>query len=160
MVTHVTALVVTYQRPPILATALNAIQGQTRRPDEIVVVDNDPAGSARAVADRAGVTYVAAGVNGGYASGIAVGMEHMAGSTDVFWILDDDTYPAADALALMLEHLWSAIAAGTSVEAAFATTFAIHAPASWPTPTSHSSTVRSSGQTRSPLQALFAATSS
>lgn len=43
--------VCTFRRPARLAQLLDAVAAQSRRPDEIVVIDNDAAASARAVCD-------------------------------------------------------------------------------------------------------------
>lgn len=45
--TDVSVLICTYRRPERLSDLLADLLGQTRAPDEIVVVDNDPAASAR-----------------------------------------------------------------------------------------------------------------
>jgi len=44
--------IATYRRPEKLASVLQDIVAQRRLPDEVIVVDNDAAGSARAVVSR------------------------------------------------------------------------------------------------------------
>jgi succinoglycan biosynthesis protein ExoM len=48
----VSLCIATYCRPERLAAVLDDLTRQTRPPDEIVVVDNDPAGSARVVVEQ------------------------------------------------------------------------------------------------------------
>lgn len=58
--TTVTLCIATYRRPDRLAALLQDLTRQTRTPDEVVVVDNDAAGSARVVVEerrRLGAPY-------------------------------------------------------------------------------------------------------
>jgi succinoglycan biosynthesis protein ExoM len=48
----VSLCIATYRRPERLASVLDDLTRQIRRPDEVVVVDNDGAGSARAVVEQ------------------------------------------------------------------------------------------------------------
>jgi succinoglycan biosynthesis protein ExoM len=57
--TEVAVVIPTLRRPESLERALRSLFAQTRRPDAIVVVDNDPAASARALVDRLGAAYPA-----------------------------------------------------------------------------------------------------
>jgi glycosyltransferase involved in cell wall biosynthesis len=117
-------VLVTYRRPVEVAEMLRRLDDQVRRLDTLVVVDNDPAASARAAVEafaarrRVGtgprrgaaprVSYVATGGNAGPAGGIARGMravlEHAA---DDDWIvsLDDDDPPASADVFARLEAL-------------------------------------------------------
>lgn len=109
-------VLVTYRRPEALAEMLGRLGDQQRRLDTLVVVDNDPAESARpAVAGCAGLTsapgrvdYLPAGANTGPAGGIARGMrsalEHAADDDWVVSLDDDDPPPSVDVFAA-LEHL-------------------------------------------------------
>ncbi len=60
----VSVLIPTFRRPLGLARAIASVMGQTRLPDEIVVVDNDPEGSGRELVEdlardaRAPLVYV------------------------------------------------------------------------------------------------------
>ena len=98
-------VLVTYRRPQAIATMLDCLAAQDRPLDSLVVIDNDPAESARAaVAALAtegettapSVRYIAAGANIGPAGGIALGMrEVLGGAADDDWVvsLDDDDPP-------------------------------------------------------------------
>jgi GT2 family glycosyltransferase len=100
---QVTAIIVTYRRPETLASTLLAVGRQTRPVDLVVVVDNDPLGSAAQTA-RGECMYVQSPTNGGYAAGIALGMQSAPG-TDAYWILDDDSAPDPGSLALVESQL-------------------------------------------------------
>ena len=56
---RLTVIVCTRERPQMLAACLASLAAQDAPPGQVVVVDNDPAASARPIADgRLGVTYV------------------------------------------------------------------------------------------------------
>ena len=73
-------ILVTYRRAGDLASMLASF-GQDSRPDTLVVVDHDPAESAREVvadygAGHGRVGYLASGDKLGPAGGLALGMRH------------------------------------------------------------------------------------
>lgn len=114
-------MLVTFRRPEAIATMLARLADQERGLDTLVVVDNDPAESARTAVERAAATwaaasaghaspavrYVAAGANIGPAGGIARGMrtvlEHAADADWVVSLDDDDPPPWPDVLARLVE---------------------------------------------------------
>jgi GT2 family glycosyltransferase len=103
------AVVVAYNRRPLLVDALNAIAGQTRPPDALLVVDNASSdGSAETAAAHPAVTNVLTltanlGGAGGFAAGIAQAL--VALQAEAVWVMDDDAAPSRDALA-ELERVW------------------------------------------------------
>jgi GT2 family glycosyltransferase len=109
-------VLVTYRRPGDLDVMFRGLATQERTLDTLVVVDNDPAESARdavagLVAGRAddgpAVSYVATGANLGPAGGIAVGMRHvLEHAADEDWLvsLDDDDPPRTPAVLADLER--------------------------------------------------------
>lgn len=115
-------MLVTYRRPDDLATMLARLAEQQRPPDTLVVVDNDPAESARAAVtaaagDRSGAaaTYLPSGANLGPAGGIALGMRHVLGhAADADWVvlLDDDDHPTSPSLLAELAELGDSLRAG------------------------------------------------
>ena len=91
-----TAVVVTYRRPTELQVTLAALLGQSRPPDGVVIVDNDPAESARTVSDETGAMYLPTGANLGPSGGVAAGIRHVmanAKGSDRIVIIDDDDPP-------------------------------------------------------------------
>jgi GT2 family glycosyltransferase len=109
-------VLVTYRRPGDLAAMFEGLAQQQRRLDTLVVIDNDPAESAReavagqvaaGTADGTAVTYVAAGANLGPAGGIALGMRHvLTHADDRDWLvpLDDDDPPRSPGVLAELER--------------------------------------------------------
>lgn len=104
----VAAVIVTRNRPESLAVALAAVLRQTRRPDLTLVVDNSDGPEVNAAVrvrfqSERGVRFAMArrnlGGTGGFAAGIALGLTYGA---DCVWLLDDDAYAEADALAALL----------------------------------------------------------
>ena len=102
-------VLVTYQRPAELTTALARVATQTLRLRRLVVVDNEPSAAneeaVRGLADQ--VEYLPAAENLGPAGGLAAGMERILRvARDEDWIvtLDDDDPPLRDDL---FEILWT-----------------------------------------------------
>ncbi len=100
---RVVAVVVTRDRPDTLARSLSALAAQTRRPDQLVVVDNGPDEGVRSLLDSvaapAGITatYLPSQRNLGGAGGFAYGILHaLALGADAVWLADDDGYPVDD----------------------------------------------------------------
>lgn len=99
MLPRISVVLPTYQRARHLAVTLAALSGQQAAPPwELIVIDNDPEGSARTTVERAGVpaTYVIEGSPGASHArnrGIA------ASSGEVLAMLDDDVVPAPTWLA-------------------------------------------------------------
>ncbi|MGZ4507650.1 MAG: galactofuranosyltransferase GlfT1 [Blastococcus sp.] len=103
----VVAVIVTRDRPVLLAQSLAAIAGQSRRPDHVVVVDNGPDDAVRKTVESSGLpaTYLPSRRNLGGAGGFALGMLHaLAMGADWVWCADDDGRPAdASVLATLLD---------------------------------------------------------
>jgi len=103
---RVVAVVVTHHRPGTLRRSLDAVAGQSRPVDQIVVVDNgDDAETAAVVAATARPTvYLPSRHNLGGAGGFALGMLHaLALGADWVWCADDDGRPAdGDVLATLM----------------------------------------------------------
>ncbi|MGU3503093.1 galactofuranosyltransferase GlfT1 [Mycobacterium sp. C31M] len=97
----VIAVIVTHRRVEALAVSLDAVCTQTRRPDHLIVVDND---DDAAVAELVGSqpvpsTYLGSRRNLGGAGGFALGMLHaLALGADWVWLADDDGRPADDSV--------------------------------------------------------------
>lgn len=72
----VAALIVAYQAPDQLATALDGLGGAAR----VVVVDNSSSSACRRVATAACAEYVDAGSNLGFASGVNLGLRQIFAS--------------------------------------------------------------------------------
>lgn len=107
---RVWAVVVTFDRVERLASCLEALRGQTRPPERILVVDNGSGPETRAFLHRASqgplvgrLEVLRLGENLGPAGGFAAGLERAsAGSATHLWLMDDDVLPAGDALENLL----------------------------------------------------------
>lgn len=103
---NVTAVVVTYNRLPLLRQCLAALRAQTVQGFTVLLVDN---ASTDGTADYAktlvmpGLVYCNTGKNLGGAGGFAYGMRAAAArGAEAVWIMDDDTLPEPGALAAFL----------------------------------------------------------
>ncbi|MCP2622033.1 glycosyltransferase family 2 protein [Mycolicibacterium smegmatis] len=93
----VCAVVVTHRRRELLATSLDAVVSQDRKPDHLIVVDNDNDPQVRELVTGQPVpsTYLGSRRNLGGAGGFALGMLHaLALGADWIWLADDDGRPA------------------------------------------------------------------
>jgi rhamnopyranosyl-N-acetylglucosaminyl-diphospho-decaprenol beta-1,3/1,4-galactofuranosyltransferase len=103
----VVAVVVTRQRPQLLAQSLAALAAQRRPVDSVVVVDNgSDEQTAKTVAAAAlPTTYVPSARNLGGAGGFALGMlTALAQGADWVWCADDDGRSADDTVLETLLH--------------------------------------------------------
>lgn len=109
------ACVVTYNRMALLERCVDHINGQTRRPDRLVVINNSSTDGTTQMLDAKGVEYVTQpnlGSAGGWARSID---EALAGGFDAVWLMDDDGYPHRAALALLEESLKPGIGCVSSI---------------------------------------------
>ncbi len=103
---HVTAVIVAWNRAGILSDALDALDSQTRPVDAVVAVDNASTDDTSRVLSTHPVVSetVTMPRNMGGAGGFAAGMARaLVRGTDLLWIMDDDTVPRPDALAMLLQ---------------------------------------------------------
>lgn len=102
----VVAVVVTHRRPDELAKSLDALASQSRRPDHLIVVDNDHDDRVRDIVAGQPIptTYLGSRRNLGGAGGFALGMLHaLALGADWVWLADDDGRPQdAEVLATLM----------------------------------------------------------
>lgn len=103
----VVTIVVTFNRKASLFQTLDAVVQQTSPPSAVVVVDNAADSSlAKAMSARyPEVTYLAAAGNLGPGGGFGVGLRQAEAqcTADWYWLLDDDSPPALDALEQALD---------------------------------------------------------
>ena len=107
---RVVAVVVTYNRSGLLQQCLEAVLGQTRPPDAVVVVDNASTDRTsevlEAYADR--VVRIRMRFNVGGAGGFHRGMRWaFENGADWLWLMDDDGIPALDGLEVMLQPAYA-----------------------------------------------------
>lgn len=95
MSARVSVIVPTFNRADLLGETLSSILSQTRKPDEIVIVDDGSTDDTRRVVAAFGdaLGYIAK-PNGGKSSALNLGMEQVSG--DYIWICDDDDLILSD----------------------------------------------------------------
>ena len=92
------AVVVTHNRRALLERCINHIEGQSRIPDSLVVINNGSTDDTLEMLAQRQVKCVTQ-ANVGSAGGWRRAMEEgLAGDFDAVWLMDDDGYPASDAL--------------------------------------------------------------
>jgi len=100
----IAAIVVTHNRLTLLKGCVEALKTQTRKLDEIIVVDNASTdGTGEWLATQAGITIIKQenlGSAGGQYAGIKTAFQH---GHDWVWCMDDDTLPTAKALEALTE---------------------------------------------------------
>ncbi len=100
----VVAVVVTWNRRDLLVESLTALESQTHRPRQVVVVDNASTDDTAELLARdwSHLQLVHLTRNTGGAGGFAAGIEQaLTHDPDLVWLLDDDTVPTETAA----EHL-------------------------------------------------------
>jgi glycosyltransferase involved in cell wall biosynthesis len=114
MAARFSAVLVTYRRPNLLPIAFERLDSQTRRPDRLVIVDNDPYCGARKTVQTSSLRdveleYLSPGENLGPAGGFALGMQTLlpgAADEDAILLLDDnDPLPPFDIIGQQLSLL-------------------------------------------------------
>lgn len=100
---NVWAVVVTYNRAPLLLRCVEAIRAGTRQPAQILVINNGSTDETeewlRAQTDVQWITQENCGGAGGFYTGIKKAFE--AGA-EWIWVMDDDGVPAPDCLEKLL----------------------------------------------------------
>lgn len=109
------AVIVTYNRCELLGRCIDNLQKQTCAPDEILVINNACTDGTVAMLEGRGVSFVTqenVGSAGGWHRGIQHALEH---GFDAVWLMDDDGFPDADALAALESALIPEVACASSV---------------------------------------------
>lgn len=100
----VIAVVVTFNRQPLLQQCINALRHQTQKLDKILVINNGSTDNTEKwltkQKDIDFVTQANIGSAGGFSTGIR--MAYNSGYSWI-WLMDDDGYPKEDALEKILE---------------------------------------------------------
>ncbi|SFG20534.1 Glycosyltransferase, GT2 family [Novosphingobium sp. CF614] len=112
---RILAAVVTHNRCALLERCIDHITGQTRPPDGIVVINNASTDGTVAMLDSKGIAHIDQanlGSAGGWNRAITACLE---GGFEAVWLMDDDGFPDATALAALEQALAPGIACVSSV---------------------------------------------
>ena len=101
----VIAVVVTYNRRKLLSECISALKNQTRKVDQILIVNNGSTDDTLVwLQKQAGIEFITqenVGSAGGFYAGIGKAYES---TCSWIWLMDDDGYPKEDALEKLLEN--------------------------------------------------------
>jgi GT2 family glycosyltransferase len=112
---RILAAIVTYNRMALLERCIDHVRGQSRPPDGLLVINNSSPDGTVEMLERKGVDYVTqsnVGSAGGWKRSIDAAL---TGGWDAVWLMDDDGYPAPEALARLEEALVPGITCVSSV---------------------------------------------
>lgn len=103
---RICAVIVTYNRSTLLSRCLRAVKDQTKKLDEIIVIDNASSDDTQSVVlnSFSDVNYIRLPENIGGAGGFYTGMKkaYDAGY-DYIWLMDDDGFPGLQCLSALVE---------------------------------------------------------
>jgi GT2 family glycosyltransferase len=112
---NILAVVVTHNRRELLGRCLDHLQAQTCPPDAILVINNASTDGTVELLQSRGIPFITqenVGSAGGWHCGIQHAMDH---GFDAVWLMDDDGFPDAGALAALEPALKSGVACASSV---------------------------------------------
>ena len=109
------AIVVTYNRCSLLSRCIDYIRNQSRKPDDILVVNNGSTDDTELMLQSKGIHYITQD-NVGSAGGWYSGIQHaLDGKFDAVWLMDDDGYPDIESLNILDQALLPGISCVSSV---------------------------------------------
>lgn len=109
------AAVVTHNRADLLKRCLIGIMDQSRQPDQIIVINNGSTDHTESILLELGITFVNQpnlGSAGGWNKAIDFALK---GDFDAIWLMDDDGFPASNALQILETSLDPGISCVSSV---------------------------------------------
>jgi len=100
------AVIVTHNNYYSLMECINVVRNQTVKPDEILVVNNESSDYTSVWLDQQNDIHHIYQNNLGSAGGYFTGIDFAyTNGYDNVWCMNDDSYPATDALAMMLQEI-------------------------------------------------------
>jgi rhamnopyranosyl-N-acetylglucosaminyl-diphospho-decaprenol beta-1,3/1,4-galactofuranosyltransferase len=104
---RITAVIVTYNNQLMLSELLRDLQSQTRKADEIIVIDNASSDGTDHLIKRdfPSFHYIRLPENTGSAGGYHEGIKTALENSDLIWTLDDDVRLCPDSLEELLKGL-------------------------------------------------------
>lgn len=101
----VLAAIVTHNRRELLSRCIMHVRSQSRPADDVLVVNNGSTDGTEGMLAREGVAYITqenVGSAGGWHRCIQYAVDH---GFDAVWLMDDDGFPDADALSLLVSAM-------------------------------------------------------
>jgi rhamnopyranosyl-N-acetylglucosaminyl-diphospho-decaprenol beta-1,3/1,4-galactofuranosyltransferase len=109
------ASVVTFNRRELLGRCIDQIQRQTRRADQMLIINNGSTDGTEAMLRDRNISFITQ-ENGGSAGGWATGIQFALDmGFDAVWLMDDDGYPKEDALAALEAVMSPDVACASSI---------------------------------------------
>lgn len=109
------AAVVTYNRKELLLRCIRHIQSQSRKANQILIVDNGSTDGTKELLLHENVVLITQpnlGSAGGWNRAISYAIDH---NYDAVWLMDDDGYPSEDSLRILEPLLLPNISCASSV---------------------------------------------
>ena len=113
MPNKITAVVVSYNRKELLVDCIKSILSQTRKPDQVVIINNASTDGTLDTLKSMGYTtnpcifIISMEKNIGGAGGFHEGIKYAYNNNaDWIWCMDDDCIPYPDALELLLAPIY------------------------------------------------------
>jgi rhamnopyranosyl-N-acetylglucosaminyl-diphospho-decaprenol beta-1,3/1,4-galactofuranosyltransferase len=111
---NVTVIMVTFNRSNIIQESIDFVLRQNYAIANLVIVDNCSTDNTIELLellhnDDNRIHIVRSNFNGGYASGLDIGINWAEENlqSDFYWLMDDDSHPALDALELLINNIKS-----------------------------------------------------
>ncbi len=101
-------IIVTYNRLETLKQNLEHVGNQSKPPDAIIIVNNNSTdGTADYLDSRHDLITLHQQGNIGWSGGLEIGMKyaHRHYDPDYYWLMDDDSFPGPNTLALLFEQI-------------------------------------------------------
>jgi rhamnopyranosyl-N-acetylglucosaminyl-diphospho-decaprenol beta-1,3/1,4-galactofuranosyltransferase len=111
----IVAAVVTYNRRELLGRCIDHLLSQTRAPDKIIIINNSSTDGTVDMPRARGVAFITqenTGSAGGWRRSIQYATDE---EYDAVWLMDDDGFPRAGALAALESAMVSDVACASSV---------------------------------------------
>lgn len=111
----IVAAIVTHNRSELLERCIDHVLAQTRPPDGLMVINNGSTDDTEARLRRRGIPFITqpnVGGAGGFNRAIRYALEN---GFDAVWLMDDDGYPEAGALAVLAGMMVAGVACASSV---------------------------------------------
>jgi rhamnopyranosyl-N-acetylglucosaminyl-diphospho-decaprenol beta-1,3/1,4-galactofuranosyltransferase len=111
----VLAAIVTYNRCNLLERCLYHIQNQSRKPDEVIVINNGSTDNTESFLKKNNIKHINQsnkGSSGGWHKAIDYSLDN---KFDSIWLMDDDGYPEKQALQKLIENFKSSFSCISSL---------------------------------------------